>query len=204
MSEKCTVCGKALDPSELYSGRGVCDLCVIKAGRDDEQKKTIARNLDRIPPEYRNQGILSGIMKKIGSDKVWRQNLFIGGTPHNVVRLKWAIMENVWENGKSVMYVNFISWYNEYKSGQSNKWDMMTGIVDYNGYVIIDCDNLYGIDDQSIIYSILQIRRERERHTCVMLTAASVTDEKNTISPIIKAFISDELINKYCLISVYK
>lgn len=201
---QCSVCKKMLDPAEMSSGRSVCDRCYIIAGREEEQKVIIAKNLDRIPPEYRNQNILARILEKTEIQYVRKQNLFISGTTHKILRVKWAIMEDIWAHGKNVLPINFISWYNEYKAGGANKWEMMTGIVDYNGYVVIDCDNLYGVDDQSLLYNIMQIRRERGRYMCILFHADNITAEKMMLNPVIRSFIADEQVNNYRTISMFR
>lgn len=168
----CKICGRGLDPAELIRDEPVCDACVIKINNKSYDKKRYDALLATIPCEYNDENgrWLSKMSSKLAyplsafSDG----NTYVCGERQLILQLGWAIIKWLWENQSPAKMENYLVWYSRYKNNISDRWDMLVEATEFNGVMVMFMDNMYGIDDQSVIYSVLQGRNENRNRTCIL------------------------------------
>lgn len=191
---KCKVCNNILDGAEMYREESICDLCTIKRSRQRDIESTKEEKLSMIPEEYRDcRAAMDAIYKRYNTNigMFQKSNLYVSGDKHGVTKLGWSVYRELWENGRFARMISMTSWYAKYKANASERWDMMVDMADYDGVAILNVDSLYGIDDQSVLYSLLQLREDRGSKTCVLHNISS----GDLLSPMLSSFLNDETSN---------
>ncbi len=201
---KCSKCGNLLSPAEGFNGSDICDLCLVTTRLQEKKRMAMLKNIEDIPPEYRGkteaQAIIDVLNKRGGGKSIWEINIYATGTRDVMSKMKWSIAEHIWRNAHSARVVNFLSWTHEYSCLGQDKWEKLSETISFNGYLIIDADTL--LCDQSLLYVIIQGRKDKGRYTCVITNFSRKEEETRTISHDISGFIGDK-VNKYLKADLY-
>ncbi len=199
----CKNCKNTLTAAERYGGNTLCDRCRVQASLLEKKKEAMRDNLDTIPLEYRGTKkaqVVKSNLKYPGD--IWENNTYIAGRRADVTSVKYAIAEHIWKSLHSARIVNFLAWIQEYSAKGDDKWSMLRDVSVYGGYIIIDADNLCGITDQSVLYTILKNRQDKGLRTCLMVSSVERDELARTLASHIEEFVKDPT-NKYTGFMLY-
>jgi DNA-directed RNA polymerase subunit RPC12/RpoP len=200
---KCISCGKELSSVEMYGGGNMCDYCRVTASLIEKRRKDMQENISTIPQEYRNLDSAKIIRSRLKyHEDIWHSNIFVAGTRSDIAKTKFSLVEHVWKNLHSARIVNYLAWMQEYASQGQEKWAMLRDLSLFRGYAVIDADNLCGISDQSLLYTIMQSRQDNGHATCLMISTNKESEVGRTVAQYITDYVKDP-INKYTCFMLY-
>ncbi|MDP3013199.1 MAG: hypothetical protein Q8M92_03070, partial [Candidatus Subteraquimicrobiales bacterium] len=167
----CQKCSKPMSDAAIMGGYKFCDLCTVMEESRRDNEYAYKKRIEKIPQEYREGVTAAKIYAGLGITretlKEW--NMFIIGDRAKIQHAQWSILYDMWSHQSAARLVSFIAWFNEYKGATpAEKWEKTCLIVDYDGLLILNLDTMFGITDQSVLYSIMQIRRDRGKSMCLI------------------------------------